>query len=243
MDVTAHGDQQGDYDFAIIPVDKPPSKPAGTALPPLETSANWSGTTVSFGGAAAREAMTHVTAEELAAELLRRVWPNWDPNDPHSKDTPKRLAQSLAEMCNRGPAEFNFTTFPAEDDEMIVLEGIPFYTLCQHHVVPFHGTVHIGYIPNKKVAGLSKFARAVRYCAKGLWVQEQLTTAIHNYIHNRLDPSGLAIVIRAEHMCMSMRGVQTPGVTTTTAKMSGLFADHTRTAKAEFLQWIGSKNT
>jgi GTP cyclohydrolase I len=135
--------------------------------------------------------------------------------------------------------EFNFTTFPNKgNDEMIVLAPVPFYTMCAHHTAPFFGKVYMGYIPDERIAGLSKFARTVKYMAKGFWVQEELTTEIAHFLEEKLNPLGVAIVVRAEHLCMAMRGVEQPGVMTTTSCMLGVFGDHTRTAKAEFMQII-----
>jgi GTP cyclohydrolase I len=163
-------------------------------------------------------------------------------------DTPDRFVRMMEEMTTR--EEFNFTTFESTSDDMVVLEGIPFYTLCAHHVVPFYGYAYIGYVPAGRIAGLSKFARAVRYCAKGFHVQEELTREITDFLTGYLyaDPyssiegshprGGLAVVLRAEHMCMAMRGVATPGVMTTTSRMTGVFANHNRTAKAEFMSII-----
>jgi GTP cyclohydrolase I len=181
-----------------------------------------------------------VSSETLAAELLSRCVEDWDPNTSHSRNTPKRFVQALREMGTVSEQDrFTFTTFEATSDEMIILAPIPFYTLCAHHVVPFHGHVYIGYVPDKLIAGLSKFGRAVRYVSRGLWVQEEFTAAIADYLNGQLKPLGLAVQVRAEHMCMAMRGVQMPGVITTTNKMSGVFAEHLRTAKAEFLAEIG----
>lgn len=191
---------------------------------------------ITFGGITNREALSMVTEEELAAELLRRINPAWRADDEHSRDTPRRFVASLKELCGR-PEEFKFTTFPTDADEMVSMGPIPFYTLCAHHVVPFHGKVWIGYVPKDKLCGLSKLARTVKYMAKGMWVQEGLTQAIHNFIHMHMETRGIAVVLMAEHMCMSMRGVQIAGAITTTSKMSGVFADHNRTAKAEFMHW------
>ena len=173
----------------------------------------------------------HATAifESLAA---------WDrvPRD-HRADTPRRFLEALHQLTDR--EEFNFTMFDSNGlDEMIVLGPIPFYTLCAHHIVPFFGSAWIGYVPDKRIAGLSKFARTVKNEAKGFWVQEELTVSIANFLESRLSPKGLAVVVKAEHMCMAMRGVQQPGVITTTSAMRGVFADHSRTAKVEFLEWI-----
>jgi GTP cyclohydrolase I len=179
------------------------------------------------------------TSEELVEELLWRTdtWEETAPN--HRGDTPRRVVAALKEMTTR--VEFNFTTFPNTDtsrEEMVVLAPIPFYTLCAHHVVPFYGDVYIGYIPDSQVAGLSKFARAVDYLAKGFWVQEELTTEIADYLQEQLEPIGVAVVIEAEHMCMSMRGVKVSGVKTTTSSMLGAYADHTKQARSEFLSLI-----
>src|SRR5262245_46608536 len=193
---------------------------------------------VTFGGVENREAITKVTDEELAAELLKRVGALLAPGDPHSVDTPKRFVQSLRELCEPAPS-FKFTTFETDSDDMVVVGPIPFYTLCAHHIVPFHGNAWIGYVPQGKLCGLSKLARTVKYMSKGTWVQEGLTQAIHNYIHAHMQTRGIAVVLRAEHMYISMRGVQVAGAMTTTAKMSGVFGDHERTAKAEFMQWTG----
>lgn len=177
-------------------------------------------------------------AQINAAWDLLSSLPGWNkvPED-HRQKTPERFVKALEQMTTREP--FEFTTFPnAGNDEMITLGPIPFYTLCAHHVVPFFGNAWVSYVPDKKIAGLSKFARAVRWSAKGLWVQEELTTEIANFIINVLDPKGVGVVIKAEHMCMAMRGVQVPGVITTTACMHGVYADHSRTAKAEFLEAV-----
>lgn len=175
--------------------------------------------------------------ENIAADLFNML-PTWDsvPED-HRAETPKRFVKMLKQMTER--EEFNFTTFPATSQDMIVLSPIPFYTFCAHHVVPFYGVAHVAYVPDERIAGLSKFVRAVKYCAKGFWVQEELTAEIGDYIENILKPKGIGVVLQAEHMCMSMRGIQQPGVKTTTSTMRGVFADHNRTAKAEFMGIIG----
>ena len=144
----------------------------------------------------------------------------------------------LREMTTRDP-EFKFTTFDEDHvDEMITMGPIPFYTLCAHHVVPFLGNCWIGYVPDGRIAGLSKFPRAVKYLAKGFWVQETLTTEIADFLEAKLNPKGVAVVMEAEHMCMAMRGIQQAGIVTRTSAMRGVFADHDRTAKAEFMAGI-----
>jgi len=176
--------------------------------------------------------------ERSAHELLSSLEAWERVNEDHRADTPRRFVQALRQLTEREP--FNFTVFPNAEagSEMITLGPIPFYTVCAHHVVPFFGSAWIGYIPDKSIAGLSKFARTVKYLAKGFWVQEELTTEIADFLEDKLDPLGVAVVLKAEHMCMAMRGVETAGVITTTSAMRGVFGDHTRTAKAEFMAGV-----
>lgn len=171
-----------------------------------------------------------------ARELLSSL-EAWDrtPED-HRGNTPERFAQALYDLTTR--KEFNFTTFPARKQDMVTLAPIPFYTLCAHHIVPFHGNAYVSYVPDQKLAGLSKFVRAVQYCAKGFWVQEELTDEIADFLERNLQPLGIGVVLKAEHMCMAMRGVQVPNVITTTATMRGVYGDHSKTAKAEFMEAI-----
>lgn len=178
--------------------------------------------------------MNEIDAEYYALHLLAKL-DAWDrvPED-HRAETPKRFARALYDLTHR--EEFGFTTFQARKQDMVTLAPIPFYTLCAHHVVPFHGQAYVSYVPNEKLAGLSKFVRAVRYCAKGFWVQEELTDEIADFLEEQLEPAGVGVILKAEHMCMAMRGVQVPGVITTTATMRGVYGDHTKTAKAEFLE-------
>ena len=153
----------------------------------------------------------------------------------HRAETPKRFLKMMWQLTQR--EEFNFTVFPnVGESEMITLGPIPFYTMCAHHTAPFFGVVYIGYVPGSSIAGLSKFARAVKYLAKGFWVQEELTTEIAEFLALKLNPKGVAVVVQAEHLCMAMRGVEQPGVKTTTSAMRGVFADHDKTAKAEFME-------
>lgn len=175
-------------------------------------------------------------AEAQARALLSSLEAWHRTPEDHRAETPKRFVKALKQLTDR--EEFNFTTFPATSSNMITLSPIPFYTLCAHHIVPFHGVAHVSYVPDEQLAGLSKFARAVKYCAKGFWVQEELTTEIASFLEDRLKPQGVGVVLEAEHMCMAMRGVEMAGVVTTTAHMSGVYADHNRTAKAEFMETI-----
>lgn len=177
------------------------------------------------------------------AEQLLSSMKTWDdaPQD-HRAETPRRFVNMLRQMTTRDE-EFKFTTFDSEGtDEMITLGPIPFYTLCAHHVVPFFGHCWIGYVPDKKLAGLSKFPRAVKHLAKGFWVQETLTREIADYLDAKLKPLGIAVVMQAEHLCMAARGVEQPGVITRTSAMLGVFADHKRTAKSEFMEGINGRH-
>lgn len=181
--------------------------------------------------------MTHQEQINAATYLLQTTT-GLDVTSEHGRNTPARFVRMLDEMTT--PDNFDFTVFKNTMglDEMVVVLNIPFFTLCQHHIVPFYGYAHIGYVPQDYIAGLSKFARAVRSMAKGLWVQEHLTYKLADWLESRLNPAGVAVVMEAEHMCMTMRGVQVPGTMTTTSAMRGVFADHTRTAKAEFMQFL-----
>jgi GTP cyclohydrolase IA len=181
------------------------------------------------------------TPEQAAEALLIMLGVyHYGDTDSHMARTPQRFVQSLKELTTPGD-KWKFTTFPATSDEMVVVAQIPFYTLCAHHVIPFYGHAHIGYVPDKKIAGLSKFARLVKQASKGLWVQEELTATIATSLETHLQPRGVAVLLEGEHMCMSMRGVQTPGTITTTSAMRGVFGDHSRTAKQEFMQIIAPR--
>jgi GTP cyclohydrolase IA len=217
----------------IVPVSARPTEPA------TPTNTQYSGATIVAQAGNVRiwdwqEVLQGATTEQLAEALLRHFGVHTD--EEHMKNTPARYVRMMKELTQGEP--FNFTTFETDCDEMIALSPIPFYTLCAHHVIPFYGQAHIGYVPDGWLAGLSKFARLVKNIAKGLWVQEELTAAIANALDLKLKPKGVAVILEGEHMCMSMRGVQTPGVITRTAAMKGVFADHTRTAKAEFLEAV-----
>lgn len=178
-----------------------------------------------------------LTLEEAAGFVLKQTT-GLDTTSEHGRKTPQRFIAMLRELTT--PQEFNFTVFPSEGmQDMIVVQDIPFTSVCNHHIVPFVGKAHIAYVPNRYMAGLSKFARATHYFAKQLQVQEKLTHEIADFLEEQLEPWGVCVVMEAEHMCMTIRGVQTPGTLTTTSCMKGVFADHSRTAKAEFMSIIG----
>ncbi len=178
-----------------------------------------------------------LSAEEAAKYVLENTT-GLNINTEHGSGTPARFVRMLKELTT--PENFNFTTFDANDmHDMIVVQDMPFVSVCNHHVIPFVGKAHIAYVPDERMAGLSKFARLVKFYAKQLQVQERLTQQVANAIEYNLSPLGVGVVIQAEHFCMTVRGVQTPGTLTTTATMRGVFADHTKTAKAEFMSIIG----
>src|SRR4051794_8564452 len=138
------------------------------------------------------------------------------------------------------PAAFNPTTFPNDGgyDELVVAREIPFHSLCEHHLVPFLGVAHVGYLPGERVLGLSKLARVVDFYSRSLQVQERLTTQIAGWIEETLEPKGVGVVLAAEHLCMSLRGVQKKGATTVTSALRGQVRDDPRT-RQEFLALTG----
>jgi GTP cyclohydrolase IA len=148
--------------------------------------------------------------------------------------TPERMAAAFAELL--APRPFQLTTFPNDGgyDELIVARGIPVWSLCEHHMLPFIGTAHIGYLPGDRILGLSKLARVLEHFARRPQVQERLTTQVSTWLRDRLGAAGVGVVIEAEHLCMTLRGVQAPGTTTVTSSLLGSLRDDART-RAEFL--------
>lgn len=152
------------------------------------------------------------------------------------KETPKRFVKFFKEFLN--PPEWNCTVFDSEGyDEMIVQSNIPFHSLCEHHIAPFFGEGFIAYIPNKKIVGLSKLARTLETFSRKLQNQERITNQVAEFLQKELNPLGIAVVLRAKHMCMEMRGVKKHDTYTTTSKMMGVFKDDIN-ARQEFLNLI-----
>ena len=150
--------------------------------------------------------------------------------------TPERYIRFMEGLLKKD--EFNFTTFDSNGyDEMIVETGIPFYSLCEHHTLPFFGTACIGYIPKSRIAGLSKLPRTVQHFAGGLQNQERLTQQIADFLAQKLGTNDVAVVIKARHLCMEMRGAKSVGTSTTTSTMKGVFRTDDK-CRAEFLQII-----
>eukprot|EP00055_Hartaetosiga_balthica_P001841 m.2014 g.2014 ORF g.2014 m.2014 type:complete len:205 (-) comp1698_c0_seq1:360-974(-) len=164
-----------------------------------------------------------------------------DPDRNGLLDTPKRVAKAM-EFFTRGYTQIpknitNDAIFPEDHDDMVVVKDIEFFSLCEHHLVPFYGKVHIGYLPSKKVLGLSKFARIVDLFARRLQVQERLTRQIASVIMEVLEPTGCGVIVEAKHMCMMMRGVQKTSTSTTTSTMVGTFRIDGRT-REEFMRLL-----
>jgi GTP cyclohydrolase I len=177
-------------------------------------------------------------ARRAAADLLRALGVDLDAEG--RRETPRRVAASLAELLT--PVPFAPTTFPNDGgyDELVVATGIQFHSLCEHHVLPFTGVAHVGYLPGERIIGLSKLARVVERFSRGLQVQERLTTDIAGWLDAELRPRGVGVVIEAEHLCMTLRGVRATGARTVTSALHGLVRDDPRT-REEFLSLTGGR--
>ena len=187
--------------------------------------------------------LTSATLEDLTRELLVRL--GEDPKREGLVRTPERFAKAihyLTKGYNEDPAEvLNGALFTVDYDEMVIVKDIEMFSLCEHHMLPFFGKVHIAYIPKGKVLGLSKLPRLVEVFARRLQVQERLTVEIAEAIQNAIQPMGVGVVIEARHLCMMMRGVEKQHSATVTSSMIGAFrAQQTR---QEFLALIREKNT
>jgi GTP cyclohydrolase I len=171
-------------------------------------------------------------AERAAADLLSAF--GADLTDENLRETPRRMAAAYGELLT--PQPFTATTFPNDGgyDELVVARSIPFHSLCMHHLLPFHGVAHVGYLPAERILGLSKLARVVEFFARDLQLQERLTVQVADWLQEHLSPKGVGVVLEAEHLCMSLRGVQKFGTTTVTSALHGLVRDDPRT-RQEFL--------
>jgi GTP cyclohydrolase IA len=174
-----------------------------------------------------RDALLRATGDLLAALGA-------DPGAEDLRDTPRRVADAYVELLT--PAPFEATTFRNDEgyDELVVARAIPFHSLCRHHLLPFQGVAHVGYLPGERIVGLSKLARVVERFARDLQVQERLTTQVADWLQEQLEPRGVGVVLEAEHLCMSLRGVQKAGARTVTSALRGMIRDDART-RAEFL--------
>src|ERR1043166_688893 len=180
--------------------------------------------------------------EKAVREILEAI--GEEPERHGLVRTPSRVAEMYAEVCaglSQDPASHLVVTFEADHDEMVLVRDIALYSICEHHLVPFHGRAHVAYIPGDdgRITGLSKLARLVDGFAKRPQVQERLTTQIADALVEALAPRGAFVMIEAEHLCMSMRGVRKPGTLTVTSAVRGLFKESAAT-RAEVMALLGS---
>jgi len=175
-------------------------------------------------------------AEQAVAALLRAL--GRDPAEPHLADTPRRVADAYAELLT--PPPFDLTTFPNDEgyNELVLATGIPVQSLCEHHLLPFTGVAHIGYLPGERILGLSKLARVLDLFARDLQVQERLTQQVADWLRDNLNPRGVGVVMEAEHLCMSLRGVRARGSRTTTSALHGVLREDAR-SRQEFFALTG----
>ncbi|MGH3975381.1 MAG: GTP cyclohydrolase I FolE [Pseudonocardiaceae bacterium] len=183
-----------------------------------------------------RDEVNLVAAERAVADLLVAL--GKDPTSEHLCNTPRRVAHSYAELLT--PREFDLTTFPNDEgyDELVLAKSIPVHSLCEHHLLPFHGIAHIGYLPGERILGLSKLVRVVDLFARDLQVQERLTQQVADRLQEHLTPKGVGVVIEAEHLCMSLRGVRATGSRTVTSALHGLLREDAR-SRQEFFALAG----
>ena len=176
-------------------------------------------------------------AERAAAAFLHALGISTD--SENLRGTPGRMARAYAEMFS--PRPFDLTTFPNDEgyDELVLARGIPLRSVCEHHLLPFVGTAHIGYLPGQRILGLSKLARVLEHFACRPQVQERLTTQVANWLQTQLEPKGVGVVIQAEHSCMTLRGVQATGSTTLTSTLLGRLRTDAR-SRTEFLTLTGA---
>jgi GTP cyclohydrolase I len=182
----------------------------------------------------------HARAEAAVRELLIAV--GEDPDRPGLQDTPARVARAYAETfggLHLDPIEVLATTFEEDHDELVLVKDIPMYSTCEHHLVPFHGAAHLGYIPGAdgRVTGLSKLARLVDLYARRPQVQERMTRQIADAMVEGLKPRGVLVIVEAEHLCMAMRGIRKPGSRTVTSAVRGIFRENAAT-RAEAMSLV-----
>jgi GTP cyclohydrolase I len=172
-----------------------------------------------------------LSAERAAADFLSAL--GIDVSSPGLAATPARMAQAYAEMLT--PRDFRLTTFDNDEgyDELVLVRSIPIHSVCEHHLLPFVGVAHVGYLPADRILGLSKLARVVEMFAHAAQVQERLTRQVADWLDTHLQPRGVGVVIEAEHMCMTLRGVQAPGARTVTSTLLGTLREDAR-SRAEF---------
>ena len=171
-------------------------------------------------------------AERAVTDLLTAL--GQDPASEQLLETPRRVAAGYAELLT--PAPFTPTTFPNDEgyDELVLVRAIPFRSLCQHHLLPFTGVAHVGYLPADRILGLSKLARVVELFARRLQLQERLTNQVADWLQAQLEPKGVGLVLEAEHLCMTLRGVRAAGAHTVTSALHGLLRSDPRSRQEFF---------
>ena len=186
-----------------------------------------------------RAAGNSADAARAAAEFLTAL--GLDLSTPGLAQTPARMARAYAELLT--PRAFELTTFDNDEryDELVLARSIPIRSVCEHHLLPFIGVAHVGYLPGDRILGLSKLARVVELFAHGAQVQERLTKQVADWLHHHLQARGVGVVIEAEHLCMSLRGVQATGARTVTSTLLGTLRDDGR-SRAEFFALAGLGN-
>jgi GTP cyclohydrolase I len=185
----------------------------------------------------------HAKIEAAVRDILSAI--GEDPDRDGLLDTPARVARMYAEITGglrENPEEHLYKVFDVDHDEMIMVRDIPVYSMCEHHLLPFYGTAHVAYIPKAggRITGLSKIARLVDGYARRPQVQERLTRQVADAVQNALDPAGVLVVVEAEHMCMSMRGVRKPGSSTVTSAVHGTMRDNPST-RSEAMRFISGR--
>lgn len=190
------------------------------------------------GAAPVAASFDEALLREAMARMIEAI--GEDPQREGLVETPRRVAKMYAEIFSGlavDPRMFLDVGFEEGHDEMVILKDIPFYSMCEHHFMPFHGVAHVGYIPDGRVVGISKIARVVEAYARRPQLQERLTGQIADCIMECLQPDGVAVVIEAEHLCMTMRGVKKPGSKVVTSAMRGHFR-HRQVTRGEFLSLV-----
>ena len=185
-----------------------------------------------------RPARDLAAAQRAAADFLAALGVDLDSDG--LAETPARMARAYAELLT--PREFTLTTFANDEgyDELVLARGIPIRSVCEHHLLPFVGIAHVGYLPGQRILGLSKLARVVELFAHGAQVQERLTRQIADWLCTHLRPKGVGVVIEAEHLCMSLRGVRARGARTTTSALHGVLREDAR-SRQEFFALSGMR--
>ncbi|MGH2892196.1 MAG: GTP cyclohydrolase I FolE [Solirubrobacteraceae bacterium] len=181
--------------------------------------------------------MDVAAAERAAAELLRAL--GADLGQEGLRETPRRMAAAYAELLT--PQPFDMTTFPNEEDydELVLVRDISFQSLCMHHLLPFGGEAHVAYLPGETIIGISKLARVVEAFSRDLQLQERMTVQIADWLERELAPRGVAVVLSAEHTCMTIRGVRKPGARTVTSAVRGALLEDPRT-RQELFSLVGA---